>query len=226
MPSSRALTPTGVLLAFAALTGCAEEDTRLFDETGVWTLEKYTLDGSPFKDIDQNRKNRFLLRFKPADGPGEEDEEQGVVAAAACHETGSDVDVDASTCVNAGLATWSCQCFTYTYEGSTMVWQEFEPNTSPPLIGAPTSGETGGDGDGGGAHTLTVAGFEGAAATYQFVSLPEGLFNSDGEISKHVFQLKAEKVWTEVDIDGDETPDLDACSMSCFPSEGNTGAGG
>ena len=222
MPSSRALTTLGVFLAFTALTGCPEEDTRLFDETGVWTLEKYTLDGAPFQDINQNRKNRFLLRFKPEDG---------VVAAAACHEQGSEVDVNSSTCVNAGLSTWSCDCFAYTYENDAMVWQQFEPGTTPPAVGAPAGGggsETGdGDGDAGGtAHSLTVGSFENAVATYQFVSLPMDLFNSDGDISKHVFQLKADSVWTGVDINADGTPDLEACSMSCFPSEGNTGAGG
>ena len=222
MPSPRALTPIGVCLALAtlSLTGCPEEDTRLFDETGVWTLEKYTLDGSPFKDVDQNRKNRFLLRFKPGDGVGEN---EGVLAASACHEQGTTVDVDSSTCLNAGLSTWSCQCFAYTYDGDAMVWQEFDPGQPVPPVGSVASGETGGEEGGGEAHGLIVAGFENAASTYQFFSLPPGLFNSDGDLSKHVFQLKADKVWTETDLNGDEVPDLEACSMSCFPSEGNTG---
>lgn len=218
MPSPRALIPIGVFLALATLAGCQEEDTRLFDETGVWALEKYTLDGTPFKDVAQNRKNRFLLRFKPGDGVGEG---EGVVAASACTEQNTDINVDNSNCLNAALSTWSCQCFAYTYEGSNMVWQEFDPGQPPPPVGAAASGET--DGEGGTAHNLIVAGFEDAAATYQFFSLPEGLFNSDGDLSKHVFQLKADRVWTETDLNTDEIPDLEACSMSCFPSEGNTG---
>lgn len=222
MPSSRALSTLGVFLAFTALTGCPEEDTRLFDETGVWTLEKYTLDGSPFSDVDQNRKNRFLLRFKPEDG---------VLASAACHEMGTEVSVGGSTCVNAGLSEWECRCFAYTYENDDMRWQEFEPNTTPPTVGSSGTGgdsetEEEGGGGGGDAHSLTVAAFENAASTYQFISLPNTLFNSDGQVSKHVFQIKADSVWTEVDVNTDGTPDLEACSMSCFPSEGNAGSSG
>ena len=213
MLSSRTSTTLGVLLAFAALAGCAEEDTRLFDETGVWTLEKYTLDGTPFKDVDQNRKNRFLLRFKPDDG---------VVAAAACHESGTEVSVDSSTCVNAGLSTWDCRCFSYAYDTDRMVWAEFDPGATPPLVSldedAPVIPED--------SHSLQVAAFENAASTYQYISLPMGLFNSDGEVSKHVFQIKANSVWTEADINMDGMMDLETCSMSCFPSEGNAGTSG
>lgn len=221
MPSPRATSSSRVLFgataallaATAMLTGCPEEDTRLFDETGVWTLERYSLDGSPFVDVSQNRKNRFLLRFKPDDG---------VVAAAACHEQNTEVNVNSSNCTNAGLSTWTCQCFAYTYENNRMVWQEFAPGDPVPPVGAPGGdGET--DGGGGGAQELFVAAPEGTASTYEFTSLPAGLFNSDGDLSRHVFQIKADSVWTAVDINADGTADLEACSQSCFPSEGGGG---
>src|SRR5262245_46462054 len=92
--------------AILALTGCKEEPLPLFDEDGVWALEKYSLDGTPYEDINQGRKNRFLLRFKSSDM---------VVAAAACHEMNDDVDPDSSSCTNATLSEWSCQCFSYTF---------------------------------------------------------------------------------------------------------------
>jgi hypothetical protein len=214
MPHARVIT-TAAILALVTLSGCKEEDTRLFDETGVWALEKYSLDGSPFEDINQARKNRFLLRFMPNDpeiGDG------GIVAAAACHEMGSSVDVTASSCTNAAYSQWSCQCFVYTYTGSKMVWQEFAPGETPPAVGTPGDGET--DGMGSGAHELTVSAFGETAATYLFDPLPLGLFNSDGDLSKHVFQIKADTLWTNVDVDADGTLDLDMCSMDCFQSGG------
>ena len=213
MPSYRPVITAVVVAALACLTSCKEEDTRLFDETGVWTLERYSLAGEPFQDIAQVRKSRFLLRFKPEDG---------VVAAAGCHEMGDDPDIRSSTCVNAGLSTWSCQCFAYTYDTTTMIWQEFPPGETPPMVGIPAGGESSGS-EGGGdsdAHVIELASFGGSTTTFEFSPLPLDLFNSDGSSSTHVFQLKADSVWTEVDINMDETPDLEACSQSCFPSEG------
>lgn len=214
MPSFRpVITAALVTTALACLTSCEEEDTRLFDEAGVWTLEKYSLAGEPYQDIAQGRKNRFLLRFKPADG---------VVAASGCREEGSELDIRSSTCVNALLSEWTCQCFAYTYDTSTMVWQEFPPGETPPAVGAPASGETDGD-TGDGAHVIQLESFSGSTSTFEFASLPADLFNSEGEQAKHVFQLKADSVWTDVDLDMDDTPDLDMCSQLCFPSESGGG---
>lgn len=210
MPSFRPVITAAVVAALACMTSCKEEDTRLFDETGVWTLEKYSLMGEPFQDIAQVRKSRFLLRFKPGDG---------VVAAASCHEQGDDPDIRSSTCVNAGLSEWSCRCFAYTYDTSTMIWQEFPPGETPPVVGTPDIGETDGSDDNG-AHIVELASFGGSTSTFEFSPLPLDLFNSDGDLSTHVLQLKADSVWTEVDINMDDTPDLDMCSQSCFPSEG------
>jgi len=207
MFSFRFVATAALFAATATLTGCpAEDDTRLFDEDGVWALERFSLDGGPYMNIAQGRKNRFLLRFKSADM---------VVAAAACREQGSSVDVNASNCTNAALSSWSCQCFSYTFENARMVWQEFTPGETPPPV-TEGSGETDG---GGGGHELFVSAAEDTSATYQFGSLPAGLFNSDGEVSKHMFQRKADSTWTTVDINTDGTPDLEQCSQLCFPSE-------
>jgi hypothetical protein len=213
MPNARSSLPMFMFATAAvlALGGCPEEDTRLFDETGVWTLDRYSLDGTPYQEINQGRKNRFLLRFKPDDA---------VVAAAACHEQGFEVDVNSSSCTNAALSTWSCQCFSYTYEGSQMIWQEFAPGDTPPPVGAVGGGDgTDSGGTEGSAHAVNLSAFGETAATYQFDTLPLGLFNSDGELSKHVFQVKADTIWTMIDLNDDGMLDLEECSSLCFPSE-------
>ncbi|KIG12712.1 hypothetical protein DB30_01070 [Enhygromyxa salina] len=219
MSSSRVVTTVAVVvvsLATSFASGCKAEDTRLFDETGVWTLEKFTLDGSPYQDITQGRKNRFLLRFMPTPGIEPPDLMGGLVAAASCHEMGTMIDIKGSTCVNAGLSTWDCQCFAYTFEESKMVWQEFDPGQPPPVVGVPPADDEGGA-EFGDAHAIEVSAFGSSSSTFEFYSLPAGLFNSDGENARHVFQLKADSVWTDVDINGDDVPDLDECSASCFP---------
>lgn len=197
--------------AVLALVSCKEEDTRLFDETGVWTLDRYSLDGTPYQEINQGRKNKFLLRFKPDDS---------VVAAAACHEEGFDVDVNSSSCTNAALSTWSCQCFSYLYDGSQMIWQEFAPGDTPVPVGAVGGGDgTDTGGMEGTAHAVNLSAFGATAATYQFDTLPVGVFNSNGDVSKHVFQQKADTIWTTIDVNEDGMLDLEMCSSLCFPSE-------
>lgn len=165
------------------------------EETGVWALQQYALDGGPHVDIAKNRKNRFLLRFKPKDG---------VVAAAACHEENTAVDVNGSNCTNAALSSWSCWCFAYTHDGNTMLWQEFEPGDLPPPVGA-------------GAHEVFISEVP-DTSFYEFSPLPVGLFNSDGEVSRYIFEKKADVLWTMTDINQDGVNDLDSCSNICFPS--------
>lgn len=218
MPSARVALSTLVFSALTLVLGtsCKEEETKLFDEEGVWALESYALDGLTFTQIDQVRKNTFLLRFSPGDG---------VVAAANCFASGSSTSVNEATCtINKNSAEWECRCYAYEFTDSTMVWQEFAPGETPPPVGNPTNNDSGGSdeagdegGDGGGAHQITIEETD-SSGTYRYVNLPEGLFDSDGMTSKHVFRIKADSVWTGADIDEDEVNDLDECSMSCFPS--------
>ena len=100
-----------------------------------------------------------------------------------------------------------------------MVWQEFAPGDMPPAVGAVDGGDETGGGTGTGAHEVNLSKFGDTAATYQFDSLPVGLFSSDGDIAKHVFQQKAPTIWTDVDLNEDGMMDLEQCSMLCFPSE-------
>lgn len=203
MSRARFLLPLALSsLAVLSLTGCPEEDTRLFDETGVWALEQFALEGTGFQSIDQSRVNRFLLRFSP---------DEGVVAAANCHNEGASMGVTDSTCdLSAATSTWACRCFAYSFDESRMVWQEFAPGEDPPPIGDPAVEDSG-------AHEIMLEATS-AQRTYQFGSLPDGLFESDGQTSKHVFQIKATSIWDNMDVNGDGNPDLEGCSMACFPS--------
>jgi hypothetical protein len=204
--------PVLATAAILALVSCGPEEVpKLFEESGVWTLDRYSLDGTPYQEVNQGRKNKFLLRFKPDDG---------VLAAAGCRDDMEDIDVDSSSCTNTALSNWSCQCFAYTYEGSRMVWQEFAPGDVPPAVGAVDGGDGTDGGTGTGAHEVMLSKYGETAATYEFDSLPDGVFSSDGDIAKHVFQLKADTIWTTVDINEDGMLDLERCSMDCFPSEG------
>ena len=190
-------------------TGCKEEDTRLFDESGVWSLEKFSIEGGlPFNDIDQSRKDRFMLYFQPNDRE-EEDVPGGIVAAANCHAEGDTESVTASSCINPSLASWSCRCFAYAYDDDRMVWQEFAPGEAPPAVGNPAIDDSG-------AQEIFLEPFQQASSTYIFESLPDGLFDSDGENSKHVMQIRATSVWDNMDIDDADAPDLEFCTMGCF----------
>ncbi len=199
--------PAVALTALLCSTGCKEEDTRLFDEAGVWALQKYALGGGVYTDITQIRQNVFLLNFSPGDG---------VVAAAGCFGTGNE-GVDSSTCtVNQDNAFWECRCFAYEFDKSRMLWQEFTPGEEPPPVIEPGAGDTGGT-DGGGASEaveITVAETN-ASRTYEFMPLPEDLFNSDGQISKFEFVQRSSSVWEANDVNPEE---LQACAQSCFPS--------
>jgi hypothetical protein len=202
-----ALTSTLVATALLSLTSCKEEDNRLFEEGGVWALQAFTLDGTAIMDLDAQRRNHFLLRFSPDDG---------VVATAACKVSPSETVTDSSCGFNSIDAEWECHCFAYEFDNSIMRWQEFAPGENPPPVGAPAGdGET--DGMTAGSHEIELEEAK-ASGTYQYFPLPEGIFGSDGVTSKHVFQSRAESVWTGADINEDDAPDLDGCTQACFPS--------
>ena len=75
-PLSHSLAALTFLAAVAALPGCKEEDTRLFDETGVWSLSHYTDDMDEFLEAPSNtHEDAFMLKF---------DSSKKLVAAAAC----------------------------------------------------------------------------------------------------------------------------------------------
>jgi hypothetical protein len=207
-------TKRNLILGFCAFSvvACAEEDTRLFDETGTWSLIYFSLEGGALSPIEHSpHNNAFLLNFDPS---------VSLVTAAACSFGGSN-SVLASQCRfgDENQIDWECRCFKYSYEGSTMNWTEYAPGTDPPA-----SAGGGGDTDGGGAEgsttiTVSVPDSEDLPnGSKLFTPLPgpsefdmvDGVFQSDGETSSHVFLQRAENLI-------DET----GCRAACgFPGDG------
>jgi hypothetical protein len=194
------------LLALPALlaSGCKEEPGNLFDERGVWAIEKYALDGGVLDDVPQERKNGFLLNFNP---------DLGVVAAAGCVSAESQTIESAICKTNPNAAYWECQCFAYTFEKDRMVWQSFLPGEMPPVVEDPTV-------EGSTAFEVLVEEFPALGLSYQFSPIPMGLFDSDGDLAKYVFQQKSLNVWDNPEVPGgDGNPNLEACSVGCFGPE-------
>jgi hypothetical protein len=194
-----------------ALACAPEEPSNLFDENGVWALTEYSLvTGDPSVPIDDDvRGNAFLLRFSS---------EHNIVAAASCaSEGGTNEGVGSSTCkINPSDAEWVCRCYAYSFEGSLMSMQYFAPGEMPPVL----SDTDGDEGENDPSDAVEVAEVEGAPNSFTYFGLPAGLFDSDGDTSRHILTRKAETVWTgsnvPADLDGDGMNDLEACTEGCF----------
>lgn len=199
------LTPLALLALPALLaSGCKEEELPLFDETGLWAIEKYALDGGVLEDIPQERKNAFLLNFNS---------DLGVVAVGSCYSADNQ-NIESAICKsNPNAAYWECQCFAYEFEKSRMVWQSFMPGEMPPIIDDPTI-------DGAQSFEVLVEVFPELGAGYIFNPLPMGVFDSDGSVAKYVFQQKSTDVWNNPQVPGmAPNPTLADCSLACFGPE-------
>lgn len=192
------LTPLALLALPALLaSGCKEEEPPLFDETGMWAIEKYALDGGVFQDMPQERQNAFLLNFNP---------DLGVVAVGSC-VSADNQSIESAICKgNPNAAYWECQCFAYEFEKSRMVWQSFLPGEMPPIIQDPTI-------EGSESIEVLVEEFPGLGRAYIFNPLPMGVFDSDGSIAKYVFQQKATTTWTAAEVAAES---IGECSVACF----------
>ena len=180
------------LVTFSSCNG--DPDTRLFDETGVWAMTHFSLDGAMLTEVPANTElDAFLLKFDP---------NRGVVAAAACAQGSGSAAVGVSTCRRATTAddrTWLCRCYAYDYDESTMNWTEFAPGDEPPMPGG--GGGTGGED----ANTpITLSEFTEVNNSYQFQPMPDGgtlhedgLFESDGMTSRYIFLKRAETLFVE-----------------------------
>lgn len=189
------LTFSTCLVLFALASGCKEEPQDLFDETGVWSVEKYAIDGGQLNDVPQERKNAFQANFNP---------DLGVVAIGSCFSAANQ-DIDSAIChSNPAAAYWECKCFAYSFSESRMVWQPFEPGQEIPEVGDPEL-------EGSGAIEVTVEEFPELGRGYMFYQIPEGVFSSDGVVSKFVLQQKSLSIWDESD-----PPGLGECSVACF----------
>lgn len=195
----RSTLPRLTLLALPALlaSGCQEEEPPLFDETGVWAVEKYALAGGAFSDIPQERKNAFLLNFNP---------DLGVVAVGSCYSADNQ-DIESAICKsNPAAAYWECQCFAYEFAKSRMVWQPFAAGEMPPVVGDPLI-------EGSEAFEVLVEVFPDLGRAYLFNPIPMGVFDSDGSASKYVLAQKSPTVWDNAEFAPES---LAECSVACF----------
>lgn len=206
-----------MLTIAGTLQGCKDDPPgKLFEEDGVWSMVRYDLgDGS--KEVNQTtRKDAFLLQFIEA---------ENVVTAAACGMPGEDTPENSVCRLSPGMTAWTCRCFAYAYEESTMQWREFEAGTTPPHFGfeEPHAGDGGGDGSGtgggGGEDTyVNLSTIATSSQTFTFQPLPQGVFGGDGTIHSFQFVQKTPSIFTGPAMD-DNAPLIDpegACEP-CVP---------
>lgn len=207
-----------VVLGLGLTAGACKGDPptpKLFDEEGAWSLVRYDIEGSgDLKEIDvNNRRDAFLLSF---------DSHEKVVTSAACVETENDTPASSSCLLTPGTTDWFCHCYAYDFVREQMLWQEFDAGDIPPDVsladldeadgGEATAGETGGGGGEATDQTLIeLAEIMGVSSTYNFRPLPLGLFGSDGETSRFVFQIRADSVFDRVYDDPDGRQGCEPC---------------
>lgn len=194
----------GVFALGLGATACKDSGPgKLFEEDGVWSLQRFTLDGGTPIDINEmTRGDAFQLKFNA--GPQ-------VVTAAWCGSMETD-DPITSTCRLDTDAMWFCRCFAYAYEDDQMIWREFDAGNAPPDVpfdpdaasggggGGTGTGTGGGDGGMTGGDTLIQLGeVPNITSTYSFRGLPSGLFGSQGDVSQFIFQQKSPTIFGEVD---------------------------
>lgn len=198
--------------ALALLTSCAEEPAgNLFDESGVFALTEYSLNiGDPLTPMDdQTRGNAFLMFFSP---------DHGIMAAGSCaSQGGTDEGITSSICNTTPFdSEWVCRCYAYEFDGDLMSMQYFAPGEDPPTL----SDTDGDESDNDPSDTVETATIDGRPNAFEFRALPGGLFDSDGENSRYVFERKANSVWNgssvPADLDDDGESELDWCSEQCF----------
>lgn len=195
-----------------ALTGACKDDPptpKLFEEEGAWSVIRYDLDGTTgLVDINNaNRRDAFMLSF---------DSHIRVVTTAACVEREGDTVADSSCLLNPSDTFWDCQCFAYDYVNDEMLWREFNPGDIPPDVSLaaadePGDGTTGGGGGGGDDTLITLSEIPDINSTYNFRPLPDGVFGSDGVVSRFIFQKRSPSVFGRAYEDPDGRPGCEPC---------------
>lgn len=188
------LLPASLCLCVLA-GGCDDEGfVTLFDEDGTWSLLAFDLEGTgTFNTIDSpNRKDQFLLRFLRTSGA--EQRPEGIAAAATCKDVSNNQSLTGSAC-NDGF---TCRCFNYTFNETTMVFTEFAADGASlytPVGDEPQPGEP---------VTIFLETIEDTASTFIFKPLPAQLFESDATDSRYEFRQKADSLFSKT-----------ACSERC-----------
>lgn len=182
MPTHQSVLTGVVSCALLLAAGACKEEgpTKLFEEKGTWSLDKFDI-GEGIENLDlQEREDQFLLNFDP---------ETEIVSAASCIDSMGNSEIDESLC---DIHEFVCRCFTYTYDESQMIWTEFQPegNPAPPVpdedSGAKKPGEP---------FVINLEEYPETNNTYRYSGLPYGLFSSDGTSSKYVFQVRGDTLF-------------------------------
>lgn len=185
---SRSLAVTLGCLVSMAASGCDKDIPTLFNENGVWVMVKFDFSGDSLDDVDDStRKQAMMLKFR---------DDLGIVQSAFCAES-EDQTAQNSTCRWSPAETeWFCRCYAYAFEGSEMAWREFPAGDARPGVSIPAGGADDDDADG----DVTVSDLSevaGARDTFLFQPLPSGLFGSDGDLNRFVFERKANSVFDQ-----------------------------
>jgi len=204
----------GVLGLSLSVGACKEDPPtpKLFQEDGVWSVVNYDLTGSgDLKEIDtMNRRDAFMLHF---------DATEQVVTTASCVEDATDTPASSTCLLTPTTTEWLCQCFGYDFVRDEMLWREFDAGDIPPDVsladlddpgGGMASGTDGGGGDGDDT-LISLAEIPDVSSTYNFRPLPEGVFGSDGESSRYIFEARAASLFDRVFDDPDGRPGCEPC---------------
>lgn len=196
-------------------SGCEEEEPgKLFNEAGSWSLIEYDLSGVQVKAVNNLRENAYLLKFRP---------DLGVVQTAACLSEGQGADDedpgDGECRLQASTSRWSCRCFAYAYEESSMAWKAFDAGSTPPPVGLLPPGTplgTSVEGDPAtipqaGAYEITLLSDQERRSTYTFSPLPFPVFGSNGSSSLFVFQARNPSLFDAVFNDPEGRPGCAPC---------------
>lgn len=203
-----------VMASLLGVTGCKEETPRLFNEDGVWQMLEFDIGGG-LKDVDEDfRKQAMLLKFRS---------DIGVVQSAFCAEDERQTAADSTCRIAVDLTAWHCHCYAYAFEDELMAWREFEAGEPRPSVSLEGSGDTDEDNgeDGESANGTWIIDVQERATTrdtFLFSPLPEGLFGSDGEMSRFTFQRKAGSLFNQVlDEEAQSDDDPNATRPVCEP---------
>lgn len=184
MPTLQHLLPGALCALVVAAGGCKEEEpTKLFEEKGTWALFQYDIDGSGITPIDlQERVDKFLINYDP---------DTAIVSAASCIDSMDRIDITEALC---DIDKFVCRCFSYTYDESSMVWTELTIDGQPPPPQPPEESPAVKPGE---PYAIQLEAYPETNGTYRYSGLPYGLFSSDGEISRYVFQVRGDSLFIE-----------------------------
>ena len=170
------------LVAVPLSCGDPDEVMLEVDEQGVWEMTMEDVSGDEgLENLDGARLEKYLLMFTRTSENLESQNVQGQVIAATCIDSGGVTSSPSdSTPCNGG---YRCDCYNYSYGGNIMNLKWVSSTVDRP---EPDTGET----EGGDINEASVrlTAFGEAAGTYQFTSLPLGLFGCQNENCKYAFQ--------------------------------------